>query len=198
MERKTKVFVSYSRHDEALVKPLAGLLGVASDDAVFLDVSELKPGDLWEEKIIKAVKEASVFVLCWCCEAEKSAFIAKEIGTALSEGKKRLVPVLFCSTRLPDSLADRQWIDLRGRIVHVCNHVNAPAVPAPAPAPPAPAPSAPAQAAPAQAPPAPPKRVPRDVPQRPLFRIRPRHEEPGDPEDVIANRARSYFEDLGN
>jgi hypothetical protein len=118
--RKTKVFVSYSRHDEALVKPLAGLLGVAADDAVFLDVASLKPGDLWDEKIIGAVKEASVFVLCWCCQCEHSTFIAKEISAALLEKKKRLVPVLFCSTPLPPAMADRQWIDLRGQIVHDC------------------------------------------------------------------------------
>ena len=202
--KQTKVFVSYSRHDEALVKPLAGLLGVASDDAVFLDVSELKPGDLWEEKIIGAVKEASVFVLCWCCESEKSTFVAKEITTALSEGKKRLVPVLFCSTKLPDSLANRQWIDLRGRIVHVCNHINtqltSEVVPS-APAPSAPAPT-PATAAPAQG--SGPKHVPRDASNKPLYRIRDffhgqgqRRSKPEDPQDIIANRAWSYFEGLG-
>jgi hypothetical protein len=117
--------VSYSRHDEALVKPLAGLLGVAADDAVFLDVASLKPGDLWNEKIIAAVKEASVFVLCWCCECEHSTFVAKEISTALAEGGKRLVPVLFCSTPLPPGMADRQWIDLRGKIVHDCSGIHA-------------------------------------------------------------------------
>ena len=67
--RKTKVFVSYSRHDEELVKPLAGLLGAAANDAVFFDVTSLKPGDVWEDKIFVAVKEAPVFVVCWCCES---------------------------------------------------------------------------------------------------------------------------------
>ncbi|HEY0760565.1 MAG TPA: TIR domain-containing protein [Acidisarcina sp.] len=130
--------MSYSRHDEALVKPLAGLLGVAADDAVFLDVSSLKPGDLWDEKIMGAVKEASVFVLCWCCESEHSTFVAKEISAALAEGKKKLVPVLFCSTPLPPTMADRQWIDLRGQVVHQCPvaHVPKPThAPEPAPAP---------------------------------------------------------------
>ena len=112
--------MSYSRHDEALVRPLAGLLGVAADDAVFLDVTSLKPGDLWDDQIMSAVKEASVFVLCWCCESDKSTFIAKEISAALAEGEKKLVPVLFCSTPLPPGMADRQWIDLRGKVVHDC------------------------------------------------------------------------------
>jgi len=114
--------VSYSRHDEALVKPLAGLLGVAADDAVFLDVASLKPGDLWEQRIVDAVKEASVFVVCWCCESNRSIFVAKEITIAMAEGKKRLVPVLFCTAPLPPNMANRQWIDLCGKIVHDCSN----------------------------------------------------------------------------
>jgi hypothetical protein len=127
-KKRCRVFVSYSRHDESLVKPLAGLLGAAADDAVFLDVTSIKPGGYWKTEIEKAVREASVFILCWCCESEKSSFIAYEIQAALSAGEKRLVPVLFCSTPLPATLADRQWIDLRERVVHLCNHgVKAPA-----------------------------------------------------------------------
>jgi DNA-directed RNA polymerase subunit RPC12/RpoP len=105
-----------------VVKPLAALLGVASEDTVFLDVEQLKPGDLWEEKLTDAVSNSSVFVLCWCCESKKSQFVAKEISIALADKNRKLVPVLFCSTTLPPNLSDRQWIDLRGRIVHSCDH----------------------------------------------------------------------------
>jgi TIR domain len=118
----SRVFVSYSRHDEALVMPLAKLLGAAADDAVFLDVTSLRPGDPWKEKIEGAVRDATLFVLCWCCESQQSAFVAHEISIALSDRKKRLVPVLFCSTPLPKPLSGRQWVDLRGRIIHVCNN----------------------------------------------------------------------------
>jgi hypothetical protein len=119
-KKPSKVFVYYSRHDEEIVKPLAGLLGAAAD-AVFLDITSLKPGDLWREEIEGAVRDATVFILCWCCESEQSAFVAHEIGIALEDTTKRLIPVLFCSTPLPKPLSDRQWIDLRGRIIHVWN-----------------------------------------------------------------------------
>jgi hypothetical protein len=76
-KKRYKVFVSYSRHDEALVQPLAGLLGVAADEAVFLDIASIAPGDLWEKKILVAVKECSVFILCWCCEGANSDFICE-------------------------------------------------------------------------------------------------------------------------
>jgi hypothetical protein len=125
---QTKVFVSYSRHDESLVRPLAGLLGVAADDAVFLDVASVKPGDKWQDGIERALKESSVFILCWCCEAARSKFIGHEIAVAMEGNGKRLVPVLFCDTPLPATLASYQWIDLRGHITHTCSH-SVPAAP---------------------------------------------------------------------
>jgi hypothetical protein len=88
-KKKCKVFVSYSRHDEGLVKPLAGLLGVVAEDAVFLDVERLKPGQLWEKEITEAVERSSVFVVCWCCETERSRFVMQEIALALRDPKKK-------------------------------------------------------------------------------------------------------------
>jgi hypothetical protein len=119
-KKPCKVFISYSRHDEALIKPIASLLVAAGDDAVFLDVTSLKSGDCWEEEIIRAVKESLVFVLCWCCESAKSDFVTKEIKTALKDRGKKLIPVLLCSEKLPTAFARRQWIDLRSQVVHKC------------------------------------------------------------------------------
>ena len=132
--KRCKVFVSYSRHDEALVQPLAGLLGAAAGDAVFLDTNSIRPGDSWKTGIEDAVRASSVFILCWCCEGERSDFIAHEIKMALDAGDKRLIPVLLCSTPLPPALSDRQWVDLRGRVVHSCNQ-HRPTAPPPLPPP---------------------------------------------------------------
>lgn len=120
-KKQCKVFVSYSRHDEALVKPLAGLLGVAAENAVFLDVDALKPGDCWRSEIENAVRDSSVFVLCWCCESSRSEFVKAEVEIALEDARKRLVPVLFCATPLPAPLKERQWVNLQGRVTHICN-----------------------------------------------------------------------------
>lgn len=118
------MFVSYSRHDERLVKPLAGLIGLASEEAVFLDVEQLKPGDRWETKLINAIRQSSVFVLCWCCRSEKSEFVRKEIALALQSRQKKVVPVLFCSAPLPRDISEWQWIDLKGRVCHECEHLG--------------------------------------------------------------------------
>ena len=68
-----------------------------------------------------------MFVLCWCCESAKSQFVAKEIKAALKDSGKKLVPVLLCSTKLPEVFARIQWIDLRGKVKHKCelkSHVS--------------------------------------------------------------------------
>jgi hypothetical protein len=44
--------------------------------------------------------------------------------------KKKVVPVLFCTTEMPFGLGDRQWIDLRGSVVHTCNEAHLAAGPA--------------------------------------------------------------------
>lgn len=119
--RPYTVFVSYARHDEAFVTPLGGLLGAAGQP-VFLDVESIMPGEAWRAEIENAVRASSVFIVCWCCESKRSKFVQHEIEIALEQSKhRRIVPVLLCSARLPKRLADRQWIDLRGRIVHLCN-----------------------------------------------------------------------------
>ena len=107
------------------MKPLAGLLGVAADDAVFLDIASIEPGDRWKDQIDGALRDSTVFIVCWCCEAEKSEFVAYEISVALKGTEKKLVPVLFCDTPLPKSLSVFQWIDLRGQVKHVCGNAAA-------------------------------------------------------------------------
>ena len=52
MERTNRcaVFVSYSRHDEGLVKPLVDFLGIAADEIIFTTQYKKTPeevGDLW-------------------------------------------------------------------------------------------------------------------------------------------------------
>ena len=115
-----KVFISYSRHDEKLVKPLAGLLAGVIAKPLFLDIDSIKPGDTWPSAIEDAVRASEVFVLCWCCQSKQSKFVRREIRLAVAEANKRLIPVLFCSVPLPHRLADRQWVDLRGRVSHTC------------------------------------------------------------------------------
>ena len=113
--------MSYSRHDEDLVKPLARILG-AGGDSVFVDVDNVRPGDLWREEIEAAVLGCAVFILCWCCEGNRSEFVAREIILALQNPKTRFVPVLLCNIPLPESLREHQWVNFAGTFKHSCSH----------------------------------------------------------------------------
>jgi hypothetical protein len=120
-EKKYDAFVSYSRHDEDFVRPLADVINAVSGDTLFIDVEQLRPGDLWEKKIVGAIRQSSVFILCWCCECRKSTFVAKEIALALEDKEKKIVPVLLCYSPLPEKLSERQWVDLRKEVAHKCD-----------------------------------------------------------------------------
>jgi TIR domain len=110
------------------VQPLAALVETTADEMVFLDVNSIKPGQDWRSSITNAINECSVFIVCWCCVCNESDFIAFEIRTALQDTNKKLVPVLFCDFPLPKPLSNRQWIDLRGRIAHVCQRHDGPQI----------------------------------------------------------------------
>jgi hypothetical protein len=86
-----------------------------------MDVTSIEPGALWQQDIKQAIEEASVFVVCWCCESRRSKYVAREVAMALKDPNKRLVPVLLCSLPLPATLASWNWIDIRRKMSHECN-----------------------------------------------------------------------------
>jgi hypothetical protein len=114
------VFVSYSHHDKALIEPLVDILAT-SGGSVFWDAKSLIPGDVWTRMIPDAIGKCKVFVVCWCCQTAASANVEMEIQFAV-EYERRIVPVRLCPTPLPKLIANRTWIDLRGQVVHDCEH----------------------------------------------------------------------------
>lgn len=114
-------FVSYSHKDEPVVKPLVEMLSL-NDRKVFWD-GQLKPGELWDDVIQSSVKDASVFVLFWCCDTHASEYVAKEVALALRL-KKKIVPVKLCHAAMPAPLNAWQWISLQGRVQHACASVD--------------------------------------------------------------------------
>ena len=105
------LFVSYARHDEAIVKPLAALLRVANPE-VFRDEESLHPGDVWRKVIQDAIERSTEFILFWCSHSAISSEVKREYELALHL-KKRVVPVLLDGSDLKGSLRERQVIDMR-------------------------------------------------------------------------------------
>lgn len=104
------LFVSYARHDEAIIKPLVALLRVAGP--VFRDEDSLRPGDIWHEKIQAEIDRCTEFLLFWCAHSADSAEVRREYELALRLNK-RVVPVLLDGSDLRGPLRARQWIDMR-------------------------------------------------------------------------------------
>lgn len=122
------VFVSYSRHDAAVVTPIVKLLRLGDGRLVFLDVDSIAPGERWREQLEKALAGAAYVVVFWCAHSNASSEVAHEIEAALASGRK-LVPVLLDHTALPAGLADYEWIDMTDLGLASHGSGAAPAVP---------------------------------------------------------------------
>jgi len=88
------VFISYSTQDSEIIDGLSKLLRV-DGRRVFRDRECIQPGDNWEHELTSALSSAKQFVLFWCCHAEESEWVAREIDQAI-DADKRVIPVLLC------------------------------------------------------------------------------------------------------
>src|ERR1044072_3894836 len=90
-----KVFISYSRKDEALASKVVAILEEAGLDAWY-DKREIMPGENWAEKIAQGLKESDAMVVLLTPDAIESGTVLLDINYALMEKayNKRLIPVI--------------------------------------------------------------------------------------------------------
>ncbi len=77
-----KIFISYSHKDSDRVKSLA-LAYKAQGTDYFYDRDNLMAGDVYEEKILRYIDKADLFILCWSENASKSEYVQKERARAM-------------------------------------------------------------------------------------------------------------------
>jgi TIR domain len=70
---RKRFFISYSRADKDLVEPIVQLLRTAPTD-VFFDIDSIEPGAIWTDRLERAIKGASSFVIFWCDHSAKSSW----------------------------------------------------------------------------------------------------------------------------
>jgi hypothetical protein len=117
-----QVFISYACEDSELAKRLSRWLEVAGFD-VWLDESNILPGDNWAEKVSQALKESQAMVVLVSPAAMDSKWVRHEIEFALGakEYRGRLVPVFvgprdkIPEDRLPWILRRLKGIELTGQ-----------------------------------------------------------------------------------
>jgi hypothetical protein len=79
LRRHRKAFASYATEDRHLVLAhLKGMQKIAPGLEIFVDITSLRSGDLWEQKLREAIRDADVFYLFWCSHAMQSEWVQKE------------------------------------------------------------------------------------------------------------------------
>lgn len=90
-----KVFISYSRKDEALADKVVASLEEAGLDAWY-DKREIVPGENWAESIARGLKESNAMVVLLTTNSFDSDLVHFDIEYALGDSayNNRLIPVI--------------------------------------------------------------------------------------------------------
>lgn len=78
-----KIFVSYSRQDTEVVEAYR-LAQLALGNDVFVDRYSIRPGEVWQAALARAIDGADVFQLFWSNNAAESAYVEHEWSYALA------------------------------------------------------------------------------------------------------------------
>jgi hypothetical protein len=120
------VFLSYVRENSSQAERLAADLRAAGVD-VWIDRSNLTPGERWRDGIRSAIRAGNLFVACFSREyaARERSHMNEELTLAIEELRLRpthrawFIPVLLDDSYVPDrristneSLRDLQWVNL--------------------------------------------------------------------------------------
>jgi anti-anti-sigma factor len=111
MTRSVLIFLCYARDDRDRVSRLYDELR-AEGFHPWMDSRNLLPGEIWEERITKVIKEADYFLPCLSRRSsDKSGFVHAELRKALRiweekrEGDIYIIPTKLEDCQLPDSLS---------------------------------------------------------------------------------------------
>lgn len=106
-----RIFVSHSVTDnEFAAKLVADLQRAIGDiDAVWYDVSGLRGGDMWWDKILEELTASDIFIIVLTPNSVVSRWVIRELNTAINEGK-RVVPVLYQPCKIRADLKTIQMI----------------------------------------------------------------------------------------
>ena len=104
-----QIFISYSHADTEFANRLRESLEQGGY-SVWIDDTDIEPGELWDDEIVNGLKESDVFLVILSPASAASINVKNEIGYALEKNKK-LIPILYKKCELPFRLRDYQYID---------------------------------------------------------------------------------------
>ena len=101
-KRSYDIFLSYSSKDRPWVSEFVATLKESGVKAWF-DVSDLAPGERWQEKIQEALRDSETLVVILSQNSVESPWTFFELGAAVAD-QKRIIPIVtedFDLSRLP-------------------------------------------------------------------------------------------------
>lgn len=110
------IFLSHSPTDREFVARLASDLA-AADFQVWLDQSNIRPGDSFAEAIDRALRASRFLLIVMSPEYFESAWAKQEwqyvLARELQSRDVRLIPILYRDCEIPPILRTKVWADFR-------------------------------------------------------------------------------------
>jgi hypothetical protein len=108
-DRKTKVFISYSRKDIDFVDKLEAALGARGYEVV-VDREDIEKGEKWWARIKQLITQADAVVFVMSPDSVASRVAGEEVEHSLKFGK-RLVPLVWKKVdQAPPGLTERNYV----------------------------------------------------------------------------------------
>jgi WD40 repeat protein len=114
-EKKSKVFISYSRRNKAFVRKLNAALDEAGLDA-WVDWDGIPLTVDWMKEITNSIVSSDAFLFVMSPDSLSSDYCLKELELAL-EGNKKIIPVVYYEPakrqKVHQKLASSNWVFMR-------------------------------------------------------------------------------------
>lgn len=110
-DRKTRIFLSYSRKDLAFAELLKSELEKAGYQPS-LDKTDIAPGEAWQDRLGKLIQDADAVVFCLSHYSAASSICGWEVDESAKLGK-RIIPAVVDAvdpSALPDALTKLNFI----------------------------------------------------------------------------------------
>lgn len=107
---KYNVFISYSTKDLEAVKKIQSILDDTDDINVFVAEDSVRPGEVLDRKIERAIKNSHLFILFWSKNSRNSEWVGQEIGIAKQAEKDILPIILDKGLTAPGFISDLKYI----------------------------------------------------------------------------------------
>jgi serine/threonine protein kinase len=103
--RYRKIFASYSHKDHDVVEQFARLARAFGDEYL-RDLTHLRAGEVWDERLLGLIEEADVFQLLWSSNSMRSPYVRREWEHALSLRRRNFIRPTYWEQPMPVSPAE--------------------------------------------------------------------------------------------